>query len=84
MTSILTYRITKKLSTRRDARTAGFLLTGWTKQETSAFKVERRSAREWVLRVFLRDVDLEGDMAGAIKHVLNYGGTGYGSETFTS
>jgi len=83
-TSILTYKITKKLSTKRDAMTAGLILTGWTGQKDTAFTVERRSAREWTLRIFVRDVDLEGPMADAIQHILDYGGTSYGTETFTS
>lgn len=82
--SILTYRITKRFSTKRDAVTAGLILTGWTGQEAMAFRYARTGPREWTLQLFLRDVDLQGRMASDIQHVLQYGKTSYGSETFTS
>ena len=74
--SLLTYRITKTLKTRKDALVLGILAMCWTGRPEGRANVTRLRAREWQVAFWVRDLDLP-----KVRDLL---GDKFGRETFTT
>jgi hypothetical protein len=74
--SLLTYKITKTLPTRKDALVLGILAMNWTGQPEGRANVLRLGPREWRVSFWVRDLDMP-----KVRELL---GEKFGRETFTT